>query len=49
MLLRAATHPACSATLADLRTRHTIRDLIDYWETLEFLDAAREADDASAP
>lgn len=37
-MLKVACHPGASVSLVDLRERHTINDLIDYFETLEFLD-----------
>ena len=42
-MIRVATDERCSVSLAELRRDHTIIDLIDYYEGLDF------ADDRSRP
>ena len=38
-MLRVSTDPRCTVSLAELRRDHTILDLLDYIETLDFLDS----------
>jgi hypothetical protein len=48
-VLRLATDPRLGVTLADLRERHTILDVLDLHDTLDWLDACQAAaDDAAA-
>lgn len=43
-MIRVATDERCAVSLADLRRDHTIIDLIDYYEALDFADDCARGD-----